>query len=192
MPDYFAILQQPRRPWLDPEALKECFHRETARSHPDVSGGGDDGQFATLNAAYSALRDPASRVRHLLELEAPGELAASREIPSDLGDLFMRIAGFRRSLDVFSEKESAASSALARALLAGEKAALSREGDAIRASLEAAYEAALGTLRTVDADWNNSSRPPDVAARLAALLPRCAYLSKWRSQLSEALFQFHA
>jgi hypothetical protein len=192
MPDYFAILQQPRRPWLDSEALKERFHRQTAESHPDVAGGGDDGDFAAFNAAYTALRDPASRLRHLLELEAPDLLAPSQEIPTDLTDLFMRIAGFRRALDVFRKKESAASSSLARALLAGERLALSDQGDGVRAGLEAAYDAAMETLRAIDSDWKRDPRPTDAVERLAALHHQCAYLSKWRSQLAEALSQFHA
>ena len=192
MNDLFALLGEPRRPWLDPEALKERFHRQTAELHPDVSGGGDDGYFAGLNAAYTALRDPASRLRHLLELEAPERLAPSQEIPPALADLFMRIAGFRRALDIFSKKESAASSALARALLAGERLALSREGAAVRAGLEAAYDAEMETLRALDADWGKDPRPPDAVERLAAVHQQCAYLSKWRSQLAEALFQFHA
>jgi curved DNA-binding protein CbpA len=190
MPDYFAILQQPRRPWLDSEALKEHFHRQTAERHPDVTGGGDDGDFALLNAAYAVLRDPASRVRHLLELEAPERLSPSQEIPPGLGDLFMRIAGFRHALDVFSKKEIAASSALARALLAGERLALSQRGDAVRADLEAAYDSAMETLRAMDPDWEKDPRPPDAADRLSALHHQCVYLSKWRSQLAEALFQF--
>jgi curved DNA-binding protein CbpA len=190
MPDYFAILQQPRRPWLDSEALKEHFHRESARRHPDVSGAGDEGHFAALNAAYTVLRDPASRLRHLLELEAPEFLVPSQEIPSPLAALFMRIAGFRQALDAFRKKESAASSALARALLAGERLALSHQGDAIRAELEAAYGAAMDDLRTLDSDWERDPRPSDSAELLAALHHQCAYLSKWRSQLTEALFQF--
>jgi curved DNA-binding protein CbpA len=191
MPDYFATLQQPRRPWLNLEALKEDFHRKTAECHPDVSGGVDDGHFAGLNAAYTALRDPASRLRHLLELEAPERLAPSREIPPALADLFMSVAGFRHALDAFSKKESAASSALARALLAGERLALSRQGAAIRADLEAAYDAAMDTLRALDSDWEKDPRPSDTAERLAVLHHQCAYLSKWRSQLAEALFRFH-
>ena len=192
MPDPFAILLQPRRPWLDLESLKEHFHRQTAKHHPDVSGGEDDGHFAALNAAYAVLRDPASRLRRLLELEAPERLAPSREIPPALADLFMGIAGFRQALDVFRKKEAASSSALARALLAGERLALSHQGDAVRASLESAYDIAIEALRAIDADWAKDPRPSDTLERLAALYHHCAYLSKWRSQLTEALFQFHA
>jgi curved DNA-binding protein CbpA len=191
MPDFFAILQQPRRPWLDSEALKERFHRQTAERHPDVSAGGDDGQFAALNAAYTVLRDPASRLRHLLELDAPEPLAPSQEIPPALADLFMRIAGFRHALDVFRKKESAASSVLARALLAGERLELSRQGGAVGAELEADYHRVMESIRALDSDWEKCPRPSDAARRLAAIHHQCAYLSKWRSQLAEALFQFH-
>jgi curved DNA-binding protein CbpA len=190
MPDHFAILQQPRRPWLDSQALKEHFHRETMERHPDVSGAGDEGHFAALNAAYTVLRDPASRLRHLLELEAPELLAPSREIPPLLAALFMRIAGFRQALDAFRKKESAASSALARALLAGGRLALSQQGETIRVELEAAYGAAMDTLRALDSDWEKDPRPSDSAERLSSMHHQCAYLSKWRSQLTEALFQF--
>ena len=189
MPDHFAILQQPRRPWLDPEELKERFHRQTAHCHPDVSG--DDADFAALNAAYTVLRDPASRIRHLLELEAPERLAASQEVPPALADLFMRIAGFGHALNAFSKKESATSSALTRALLAGDRLALSQKGGAVRAELEAAYDAAMKALRLIDSDWQKDPRPSDAVERLAALYHQCAYLAKWRSQLAEALFQFH-
>jgi curved DNA-binding protein CbpA len=191
MPDHFAILQQPRRPWLDPEELKERFHRQTANCHPDLSGGGDDADFSALNAAYTVLRDPASRIRHLLELEAPERLTASHEAPPALADLFMRIAAFGHALNVFSKKESATSSALTRALLAGDRLALSQQGGVVRAELEAAYDAAMRALRLIDSDWQKDPRPSDVVERLAVLYPQCAYLAKWRSQLAEALFQFH-
>ena len=70
MPDHFATLAQPRRPWLDPEALRESFHRAAAQHHPDAAGGTDE-RFAALNTAHAILREPAARLRHLLELEAP-------------------------------------------------------------------------------------------------------------------------
>ncbi len=72
--DHFAELGQPRRPSLDADALKDHFHRLTAEHHPDIAG--DGGRFTTLNAAYTVLREPAARLRHLLELDAPAALAA--------------------------------------------------------------------------------------------------------------------
>src|SRR5438046_1855915 len=107
MTDHFAILEQPRRPWLDPESLKDAFHRLSTMLHPDVRGTGDAARFAALNSAYSVLREPASRVRHLLELTAPAALAANPPPPIELGDLFVHLAALRRRFDEALAKQKA-------------------------------------------------------------------------------------
>jgi len=190
MPDHFAALDQPRRPWLDDSALKECFHRASAAWHPDVAGSGDAARFAAASAAYSALRDPVGRLRHLLELEAPGHLARPSAIPADSADLFMRLAEFRQALNAFQKKAGAATNALARALLAADREALAQRANALHDELEAAHDAALIELRALDAGWE--PRAADAPERLAALLQRFAYLSKWRAQLGESLFQLQS
>jgi hypothetical protein len=187
MPDHFAALDQPRRPWIDLDALKDFFHRASATWHPDVAGSGDAVRFAEVNAAYSALRDPVWRLRHLLELEAPEELTRPQSIPPELADLFMRVAEIRRAIDAILKKESAAN-ALTRALLLEERTALWHRVIALRDDLNAAYEAGLSTLRALDAEWE--PRAADAAERLAMLQQRFAYLSKWRAQLGESLFKF--
>jgi hypothetical protein len=42
MTDYFALLQTPRRPWVDAEKLKENFQLLSARVHPDRLHGADE------------------------------------------------------------------------------------------------------------------------------------------------------
>jgi DnaJ-domain-containing protein 1 len=190
MSDHFAVLDQPRRPWLDAEALKECFHRASAAYHPDVVGSGDAAQFAAANAAYSALRDTVWRLRHLLELEAPEQLARAQAIPPEISELFPRVAELRAALDGFQKKESAAPSALARALLADERLAMWNSVIAVGEELKAAHEAALADLQALDAEWE--PRATDASERLAVLHQRFAYLSKWRAQLGESLFKFQS
>lgn len=187
MPDHFAALDQPRRPWIDPDALKDFFHRASAEWHPDVAGSGDAQRFAAVNAAYSALRDPVGRLRHLLELEAPEQLARTQAIPPDLAELFMRVAEIRQAIDGFFKKEGAATNALQRALLLQERMAFWHRGIALRDELDAAHEASLSMLRALDADWE--PRAADAPERLAALQQRFSYLSKWRAQLGESLFK---
>ncbi len=187
MLDHFAILAQPRRPWLDEDALKDAFHRASATWHPDVAGSGDAARFAAANAAYSALRDPVWRLRHLLELETPEQLTRPQIIPPELADLFMRVAECRQALDTFQKKENAAANALARALLAEERQALWERVIALNADLHAAHDAALLLLQKLDADWE--PRAADAAERLVALQQCFAYLGKWRVQLRESLFK---
>src|SRR5438128_12515999 len=76
MIDYFALFNEPRRPWLDGELLKAKFLQLSAEVHPDRVHGASAAdkqraheRSAELNAAYNCLREPKSRLQHLLELE---------------------------------------------------------------------------------------------------------------------------
>jgi len=186
MPDHFAILAQPRRPWLDDAALKEAFHRATAQQHPDVAGGSSDGA-AALNGAYAVLRDPATRLRHLLDLEWPGAAPVAAGIAPELADLFGRIAGLRQAGTALAKKEAAAQSPLARALLAGDHAAHRGNLESTLAALAAAEAAAQDDLRAIDTGWEG--RDDATRAQLGALQQRFAYLAKWQAQLREDLFR---
>ena len=189
MPDHFAILAQPRRPWLDAEALKDAFHRATAQEHPDVVGGSGE-NAAALNAAYAVLRDPATRLRHLLALEWPGFAPSPAAIPVALADFFGRIATLRQTGAVLAKKEAAAQSPLARALLAGDRAAHRRDLQAALTDLEAAEAAALADLRVLDAAWDQ--RDSATPALLTAAQQQFSFLAKWQAQLREDLFKLEA
>ena len=178
MLDAFALFNLPRRPWLDAADLRDEFHRRSAVLHPD--GGGDADAFAQLNAAHKTLSDPATRLRHMLELEAPEVLAQSQQIPSALADRFMRVGSVRQSAAGFLAKHRAASSPLARALLAGEHAAQTHALETALTELDAAHADALARLSGIDADWRE--RIPDIA-RLHAEL---SYFGKWTAQLRES------
>jgi len=189
MPDHFAILAQPRRPWLDDAALKEAFHRATAQQHPDVIGGSSE-DAAALNAAYAVLREPAARLRHLLDLEWPDLASTAAGITPELADLFGKIAALRQAGAALTKKEAAAQSPLARALLAGDHAAHRGSLESTLTTLAAAEAAADDDLRGMDAGW--STRDAALHARLAVLQQRFAYLAKWQTQLREDLFRLGA
>lgn len=186
MPDHFAILAQPRRPWLDEAALKDAFHQATTQQHPDVTGGSSEDASA-LNAAYTVLRDPAARLRHLLELEWPGVVSAQAGIAPELADLFGKIAALRQAGAALAKKEAAAQSPLARALLAGDRAAQIAALQGVLAALVASEDAAREEVRAIDADWD--ARDEATCATLAALQQRLAFLAKWQAQLREDLFR---
>ncbi len=189
MTDHFAALAQPRRPWLDAETLRESFQRAAAQQHPDAPGGGD-ARFAALNSAHTVLREPAARLRHLLDLTAPGRTSVTASIPPALGDLFMELATLRSSLTRFREKEATAASALQRALLAGEKFALRSILDLALHRVTEAHNTALSELRALDGAW--AADPTTVLDDLAALQARFAFLGKWSAQLREDRFQLNA
>src|ERR1051326_2841375 len=106
MADFFALLDEPRRPWLDPELLKTRFHALTAAIHPDrVHSAGDEEKkaanlrYAELNAAYQCLREPKERLRHLLELERGERVEEVQQISTGAMDLFLEVSRLGREAD---------------------------------------------------------------------------------------------
>lgn len=186
MNDPFAQLGVPRRPFLDEESLKERFHQLSAALHPDTPGG-DAATFAALNQAHQTLRDPVLRIRHLLELERPDLPAPVNAVPADLGDLFMQIGALRQKLETLRRSTDAASTPIARALLAPRKLELTDEILDLSAAVAAQRESALAEIAAVDAQWN----PQDTAAceRLRRAAHLLAFHNRWFTQLREDLFQ---
>jgi curved DNA-binding protein CbpA len=174
-PDHFATLSLPRTPWLEAEALKKRFLGRSAVTHPDV--GGTAAGFAALNEAWQILRDPATRLRHYLELENPDALALAAATPAELGDLFMNVAGARQEAQRLAAKLAAASSPLARSLLAGERR------DRL-ARLEALSQGIGTRLESAHASLAAGERDP---AKLAGLLGKMVFLEKWAAQLREGM-----
>src|SRR5882762_9464497 len=113
MTDYFALLDEPRRPWLDAEALKAKFLSRSAEVHPDRAHDASAAvqesasrRFAELNSAFNCLREPKNRLRHLLELELDHKPKDLQEIPADLADLFIEIAQLCRQANAFLGEKS--------------------------------------------------------------------------------------
>lgn len=182
--DLFALLEQPRRPWLDERAVKDAFHRLASVSHPDRTGGQTDFS-ADLNGAFVTLRDPVKRLRHFLELEDPSALHETRAIPEDLGKLFPRVATARQTLSSYAARRRGAGSAVARALLAEEERAAKAIALETRTTLDKRLTEAFEELRMLDAKWSSTR----ALTGLAELYTTLAYLTRWDEQLREATLQ---
>ena len=96
MTDYFALLDEPRRPWLDAETLKQKFLALSAEAHPDRVHGASDSEkksaqehYTQLNMAFQTLSNPRDRVRHLLELELGRKPDDLDRVPDELMNSFM-------------------------------------------------------------------------------------------------------
>jgi hypothetical protein len=189
VPNHFAVLELPARPWLELELAKAAFHRLGAARHPDAPGGSADA-FAAVNAAWQILRDPARRLRHLLELLGAETAASTPQIPPALADLFMEMAPLPRKADDFRRRLAAADGALAKALLAAERHTLQHDLQHTLARLDALARESLAEIRAIDAVWEQ--RDAAALAGLSAAQQTLAFTSKWSDQLREALFQLGA
>ena len=186
--DFFALLGEPRRPWLDPEEVKEAFHRLSRLLHPDQQAEAN-ADFARLNQAQASLREPKSRLRHLLELEySEVKLSGPASVPPHLTDWFMPVHGLLGETDALLKKKAGASGALARSLLAREEFAVREKIEVVFEQLSALLAAVGDELQAFDSRWM-AARPPDAGAVLHDFYQRFAYLSRWIDQLREHLFQ---
>jgi curved DNA-binding protein CbpA len=183
MIDYFALLQQPRRPWLDPEKLKEQYHQLTKANHPDRPSASPDSDFANVNEAYRVLSDPKLRLQHLLALENVPPNTAT--IPTALSDVFLETGTLIQELDRLLAR-STSTNALSKALIKPEITDKQELVAALLQKLQAMHAEAVNELKVMDKEWDSIG---SVAMQLAEKSSRFAYLTRWITQLEERKFQ---
>ena len=176
MTDYFALLQKERRPWLDPEELKEKYFALSRLGAPD----------ARLNEAYRVLSDPKLRLHHLLTLEG-ADLAAGRPVPPSVADLFWNTGAILREAERWIIQNTGTTTALQRSLTVAERSRLQGRISETDEQLRATYESRLKQLRQLDQTWQTAS-PKDVP-QLLELYDAIAYLTRLLGQVAERKFE---
>ena len=191
MIDYFALLDQPRAPWLDLETLKQAYHQKTFRAHPDThtTGRAEEAAaaFSTLNEAYQTLHDPKRRLHHLLSLQGCAPSPANQTIPEQLHDLFPSIGGLTQRAGQLLEKLQATSNALSRSLLKPQLLELQKETNELRQRIQNLSDASLAQLREINSGWMQN--PEGQLTSVSNLYFAFAYLTRWSAQLDEMAFQ---
>jgi hypothetical protein len=173
MTDYFALLGEARRAWLDPEELKKQYFARVRERPAD----------AELNEGFRVLSEPKLRLHHLLVL-AGADLSAGRPVPPAMLELFWDTGAVLREIERWLLRKRAAGSALARALLQSERLKLEKRLDELEEKLRAAYAAELAQLPRGEVDW------PNEMARMVERYDAMAYLRRLLEQTAEKKFQF--
>jgi DnaJ-domain-containing protein 1 len=203
MKNYFALLDEPRRPWLDAEALKSKFHALSSEAHPDRvhSASETDKQAATaryaeLNAAYQCLREPRDRVQHLLELELGGKPGGIERVPEDTMELFAQVGQSCRDVDSFLAGRARVTAPLLKVQIFQRGLEWTDKLQALLQVLHARRAALEAALQSMNEAWESAPDPGD--SRRAAVLPLAqleqtyralSYLSRWTAQLNERVVQ---
>jgi curved DNA-binding protein CbpA len=188
MTDFFALLHQPRQPWLDPDALKEKFYQLTRVMHPDVRAKETSVKFEDINEAYRVLSDPKLRIQHLLALEGSDlSSAADRAAPADLQELFLVIGALSQKAQRVLAQIGSGAGALTLSLLQSDLMQLRSQTESLLEQLSCSHEACLMKLQDLNGPWNQDRSA--TVARLRELHDRIAYLSRWIAQLKEMELQ---
>ena len=196
--DCFSVLGEPRRPWLDPEALKERFHALSSEAHPDRVHGASEAErraanerYTALNAAYQCLREPRQRLAHLIELERGVRPGAIQTFPSDLMALFLEVGARLKEADRLLAEKSALTSPLLKVQLFSRVQELGEHLSQLHQSLADRQAALENELRDVDREWcaaGAGARAQELG-RLEEIYRRLSYFSRWQGQLQERILQ---
>ncbi len=198
MADFFALLNEPRRPWLDADLLKQKFLALSAEIHPDkIHSAGETEKsaaaksFAELNAAYNCLAEPKSRLLHLLELELGAKPKDIQQIPAALADLFAEVATNCRNVDGFLAEKSEATSPLLQVQLFERGQEWADKLNALQKQLNRQREQLTDELKSLDAKWisTDAVSRKEILPKLEELYRLFGYFNRWNNQIQERVVQ---
>ena len=203
MTDFFALLKEPRRPWLEPASLKAKFLAFSTEVHPDRTH--QESQevrekatqcYTEFNTAYNCLREPKNRLLHLLELESGVKPKAVQQVPDGTMDLFMEVAQLCRSVDNFLAESAKITSPLLKVQMFERSQEWTEKLNALQQKINYKREHFIEILKALNAAWD--AAPPVGAASRAGTLPldrleqiyrSFSYVARWTGQVQERIVQ---
>jgi len=193
MTDYFILLNEPRRPWLDPEVLKEKFLALSATVHPDrVHNLGDaeraaaQERYTGLNAAYNCLREPKDRLKHLLELELGALPKDIQRIPSELMDLSLEVGKACREADAFLAEKVKVTSPLLQVSFFERGQTFVETLQNLQRSVNTLNERLSEELKRIDTEWESGAETrKSLLPRIEELHRLFSYFARWNGQIQE-------
>jgi len=196
--DYFTLLDEPRRPWLDADLLKQKFLVLASGLHPDrVHNAGETEKaevtkrYAQLNAAYNCLAEPKLRLLHLLELELGAKSKDIQQIPTALADLFAEVATTCRNTDTFLHEKRKATSPLLQVQLFERGQDWVEKLNVLQRKLNDLREKLTAELKSLDAQWISADAVSrrEILPRLEELYRLFGYFNRWNNQIQERVVQ---
>ncbi|HEY0548606.1 MAG TPA: hypothetical protein VGF13_03335 [Verrucomicrobiae bacterium] len=206
MIDAFTLLNEPRRPWVDAEALKQKFlplfspvHPDRVHSASDAEKQSANARYAELNAAYNTLREPRDRLVHLLELETGAKPADIQRIPPGTMDLFVEVGQLCRDIDAFSAERAKVDSPLVKVQMFQRGMEWTDKLQSLQQRIVARRDELAVELWKMNEVWD--AAPPMGSAERRAALPLerleqiyrvFSYIARWSEQLQERNVQLAA
>jgi hypothetical protein len=206
MIDNFVLLNEPRRPWLDVDSLKQKFLQFSAEVHPDRVHGASEVEkeaankrYAELNAAYNCLKEPKERLLHLFELESGAKPKDIQRIPPGTMDLFVEVGQMCREVDGFLTEKGKVTSPLLKVQMFEKGMEWTDKLNHLQQKINAKRDELIAELKTMNSIWETlqSASQMDLPKYKAALpLERLeqiyrilSYVARWTEQIQERVVQ---
>lgn len=203
MSDCFALLDEPRRPWLDAESLKQKFLARSAAAHPDRFHSASPmeqeeaaARYSELNTAYNRLRDPRERLAHLIELELGRRPENIQAVPGGAMNQVLEVGQVCREADQFIAARALITSPLLKVEAFSRGMAIAERVTALQQTLSQDQSTFDTALRSLNDAWHSAPPvgSPDRAVnlpldRLGELFRSISYTGRCRAQLQERFVQ---
>jgi molecular chaperone HscB len=149
--DYFAMLELPRKLWIEMGSLEQRFLQLSWKLHPDnfVKASEEEREISLkrsseLNDAYRTLKDPVTRVEYLLSIEgARKEGQHKQQAPPELLE---EVFELNESLDELRDAKDSG----------GDTANLKHRLEAAQKSFEEKLKEVDGQLQDAAKDWDKA------------------------------------
>ncbi|MBR4249313.1 MAG: hypothetical protein IKQ24_04090 [Verrucomicrobia bacterium] len=192
--DYFALLDEPRKPWIDTGLLKDKFMEMSARYHPDKFPQATpeereriSARYAELNAAYQCLSHTRDRLLHLIELETGKPPSDVQRIPPGTSDLFMQIGQTCTQAAAFLEKQPQTDSPILKAKRFVEQMEWTDKLTDFQNQLQEISDKLEEELKRMNTDMENGAPLP--LERLEEIYRSTSYINRWTDQIREKIVQ---
>ena len=199
MRDFFAVLDETRRPWLEPDRLKATFLRLSSEVHPDRLHTAPPKERKTanqrhieINAAYSCLVGLKERLSHLVLLETGRPSRKVESIPADIAERFIAVGRICGEADRLLARAGEVVSPVVKVEIVTAALDLGDRLEKMVHDLSQPIASIEGELRSMNAAWESAPRIGEPGrleqlplVRLEDLYRRVAYLDKCGQQLRE-------
>lgn len=192
--DYFALLDEPHKPWIDTGLLKDKFMEMSARYHPDKFPQATpeereriSARYAELNAAYQCLSHTRDRLLHLIELETGKPPSDVQRIPPGTSDLFMQIGQTCAQAAAFLEKQPQTDSPILKAKRFVEQMEWTDKLTELQDRLNEINSKLEEELKRMNTDMENGAPLP--LERLEEIYRSASYINRWTDQIREKIVQ---
>lgn len=194
MKDNYLLLKEPRRLWLEADLLKTKFFALSSEVHPDRIHNAPESEklaatqrYSELNAAYQCLREPRSRIRHLLELELGAKPSDLTDIPDELMNLFLAVGKEFRDVDTFLAEKAKATSPMVQVQLFESGMERVDQLNNLTRNIFSLRETLLEELKSLDTVWQSGkSHQMDRLLNIWRLL---SFYERWLAQIQERTLQ---
>lgn len=203
MDDAFLLLDEPRRPWLDTESLRQKFLALSSAVHPDRVHSAEAAaketatvKYAALNAAYNVLKEPKDRLLLLLELESGAAPRDIQRIPPGTMDLFVDVGQTCREVDQFLTEKAAATSPMVKLKLFERGMDWTDRLGQLQQRINGKRDELFEELRQMNSLWEMAPAVGDGTRmaqlpleRLEQIYRVLSYVSRWTGQIQERVVQ---